>query len=231
MTKEAAEMLKGKKVVVFTGAGVSVESGIPTFRDKDDGLYKKYHGNIFNRLWFNTNPLDAKIVYNEILDTVLKANPNPGHKAISDLNPIAVVTTNVDSLHERAGSKKVIHLHGDLSKMECSICGRSYDIEDSIKSLVCENGCKKIMSPSIVMFGDSLNKEVFNDAHNIMMEAEVVLVVGASGKVEPAASLVDYARSSGTPVIEVNLEEAYYANIFIKGKSGEILPKIIKELR
>ena len=228
---------KDQKTVVLTGAGISAESGVPTFRGKD-GLWKNYRAEelatpqAFER--------DHEVVwewYGWRRGIIAKAEANSGHRAIAALEKhfanFHLVTQNVDGLHQAAGSKRVLELHGNIWKRRCTSCDkleeeRSVPLTDF--SPHCE--CGSLMRPHIVWFGESLDPEVLDAAYAAAAGCKLMLVVGTSGMVQPAASLPFLAMQNGARVIEVNPDPTPLSaelSESVRGRAGEVLPELLKE--
>lgn len=242
--KLAAEILaKSKNAVVFTGAGVSEESGIPTFRG-EDGLWKKYDPEeVASIHGFRRNPR-AFWEFSMELTKKAQAEPNPAHYAIAELERMgivkAVITQNIDMLHQRAGSKKVYELHGSIEKLKCLDCRKEYLWEDFIDMLQkgeiprCKACGSWYVKPNVVLFGEPLPSDVLYQAIEESRRADAFLVVGSSLVVYPAAELPYIAKSNGAKMILVNAESTLADHIFdvvIYGKAGKILPKIVEKVK
>jgi NAD-dependent deacetylase len=188
-------LLKQKKIVVFTGAGMSAESGLKTFRDSN-GLWEEYRIEdvATPEAWQRNKPLVLKF-YNERLKQVVNTKPNKGHLILADLQKyfdIQIITQNVDDLHERAGSKKVLHLHGEIRKMRSSVDEELiYPIKKNEIKLgeLCEKGSQ--LRPHIVWFGEMVPE--MDNAINLIAQADILITVGTSLLVYPAAGLINYA--------------------------------------
>lgn len=233
------------RVLVLTGAGVSAESGIPTFRDAD-GLWRSHRfEEVASPDGFHRDPQLVWQFYSERRQGLQSAEPNDGHKSLASLEArlggrFLLVTQNVDGLHQRAGSKRVIEMHGSLLKSRCSGCDRApfYDpalYPDTLPqcSECRAEGRDALLRPHIVWFGEGLDLALMTRVRNFMSDAGdqlIFLAVGTSGNVFPAALLVDDARAIGGHTILVNRDEAANATHFdqvIRGKSGEILPVLL----
>jgi NAD-dependent deacetylase len=221
-------------VVILTGAGISAESGIPTFRGSD-GLWKQYKPeDLATPQAFAKDPRLVWEWYDWRRSLIAKAEPNAGHRALVQLEAakpnFTLITQNVDGLHERAGSRQVLKLHGDIWRMECSGCGRNWpDRRVPLPKLPPHCGCGAIARPGVVWFGEPLG-EVWAEAEHAAREAEVLLVIGTSAVVYPAASLAPIAKSTGARVVEINPEEtplSSHVDVSLRGAAGEILPRLI----
>jgi len=252
----------GKRIVAFTGAGISEESGIPTFRGKG-GLWDRYPPAFFANipgliLSFILRPKRLKSFIMDVIETFTSAQPNAGHYALAEMekkgNLQAIITQNIDRLHESAGSRNVIKLHGDFFRMRCMRCGKTSDVDEPewqrvLEALKSSRGgrlgllrffrkdlprceCGGIRRPDVVFFGESLPQGAWMDAVLYARSCDVLLVIGTSGIVYPAAGIITIAQSAGAKIIEINPEETFLTRVvdcFMKGKAGEVLPVLIKD--
>lgn len=228
-----------KHIVIFTGAGISAESGIKTFRDPD-GLWAKFSPEELASMdGFMRNPQLVWEWYAMRLDLINEVHPNPGHIASAEMekyfDKVTVVTQNVDRLHQRAGSTKVLELHGNLIENYCSRCERPYVKEigkTEDKSVPkCEH-CGAYIRPAVVWFGESLPMETLYEAGKEAEAADVMFVIGTSGAVYPAAHLPIQARRAGTFVVEINPNETEltpYMDVSIHAPSGVAMPAILEK--
>ncbi len=234
--EKAVNLLKNaQKVVVLTGAGISAESGIPTFRGKD-GLWKKFRAeDLATPEAFQKNPSLVWQWYQYRQELILKCQPNPAHKTIALMEQyfkdnFSLITQNVDNLHQRAGSKRVIEFHGNIFKTRCTKCNKQflYGEYENTPLPRCPN-CNGLLRPNVVWFGESLDPNILYKAFTLSSETDLFFAIGTSGVVYPAASLPEIAKSSKAKVIEVNIEKtpiSYIADEILLGKAGEILPKL-----
>ena len=241
MIKDVAGLLKNSKhAVVFTGAGISAESGIPTFRGAN-GLWSRYDPEeVASIQGFMRNPKAFWAFARELI-VKTKAKPNAGHYAIAELERMgivkAVITQNIDMLHQKAGSKRVLELHGSLKYVDCLKCGKTYEwdeIVDKIDDIKCENCGSMYLKPRIVFFGEQLPKDVLNEAIREAEKSDVFIVVGSSLQVYPAASLPFIAKENGAKLVLINkdpTDKDWLFDIIIYGKAGEILPKIVERVK
>jgi len=232
---------RARRVVVLTGAGVSAESGIATFRDAQTGHWSRYNPEVLaSANGFARDPGLVWRWYMERFGRASEAMPNPAHHALVELEQrlpaVTLVTQNVDDLHERAGSRRVLHLHGTLSAFRCSRCRQPYTLEpdDRRRELppVCA-ACGAYIRPGVVWFGEQLPQLPQQEAWNAVRACDLCLVVGTSGVVMPAAALPEAAKSFGAQVIEVNVERSeitQYADCFLQGAAGNILPRLVASL-
>jgi NAD-dependent deacetylase len=224
-----------RSVAVLTGAGTSAESGVPTFRG-DGGLWRNFRPeNLATPEAFQRDPRLVWEWYDWRRGLIAQAKPNPGHRALAAFEyrceNFTLVTQNVDGLHQRAGSRNVLCLHGDIWTIRCSGCGASRrDLTAPLSPLPPRCGCGALERPGVVWFGEPLPQDVWQAAESAVKQAEVLLVAGTSAAVHPAAGLVRLAQLSGAKVIEVNLRETPVtreADAAFPGPSGEILPKLL----
>lgn len=246
LLKQAAQLIHEAEVVaVLTGAGVSKESGVPTFRDAMEGLWAKYNPEeLATPFAFKENPKLVWDWYQWRRQLVSGAKPNLGHFALAklqDYKTVHLITQNVDDLHEQAGSKNVIHLHGNIAENKCfdncqgeptiiDISALDYDKAASPPN--CPH-CGAYVRPNVVWFHEMLPSHAIQTAAKISQNCDVMLVVGTSGLVTPASQLPPTAKHSGAKIIEVNPDYSMItriADIKLEGPSGEILPKVIEAL-
>jgi NAD-dependent deacetylase len=223
-------------VVVLTGAGVSAESGIPTFRGPGGLWRQRRPEQLASPEGFARDPRLVWQWYDWRRTVIKEAQPNSAHLAIAELErrkkQFALVTQNVDGLHDRAGSRNVLKLHGDIWNVRCLTCGAEHrDDRAPLPELPPRCECGGMLRPGVVWFGEGLPLDVLRRAEALTRAAEVVLVVGTSSVVYPAASLVPLAKSSGARVIECNMEETPFSaelDRSFRGKAGEVLPELIR---
>lgn len=246
MIRAAGLLAAVERVAVLTGAGVSKESGVPTFRDALDGLWSKYNPqDLATPMAFKANPKLVWDWYQYRRDLVKNAQPNPGHFALAALQKrfkfFSLITQNVDDLHEQAGSTDVIHLHGNIARTKCffncqgdptfvDLTTIQYDPEDTPPK--CPH-CGRWLRPDVVWFHEILPKHELELATSASQSCEVMIVIGTSGLVEPAASLPKLAKKSGATVIEVNPDYSMItsiADVKLAGASGVMLPQLIEAM-
>ncbi|WP_416397674.1 SIR2 family NAD-dependent protein deacylase [Allohahella sp. A8] len=245
----AADMLLGSRLFVLTGAGISAESGIPTFRDVQAGLWAKFKPEeLATPEAFERNPGLVWQWYQQRRRDLRKVAPNAGHLALVELacrlGNFAIVTQNVDDLHERAGSTDVIHLHGKLDASHCFECEAPYisapepaaDVprhEQPAKDELppCCQHCGAYVRPSVVWFGELLPAKAWEAAETAARQCDVLLCVGTSSLVYPAAHLPGIVLDAGGRVIQVNPEVTALddrATISLRGKAGTVLPALLE---
>jgi NAD-dependent deacetylase len=228
---------EAESVVFFTGAGMSAESGIPTFRGKDGIWNKLKPEELANFNAFMRNPEMVWEWYKYRRSIVHNSQPNEGHKTIAKLQDIiknvTVVTQNVDNLHRRAGSSSIYELHGNIERNYCIKCRTFYNEDIDIKDKVPKCSCGGLIRPDVVWFGEMLPEDVFEGAETVSARSDIFFVVGTTGIVYPAASMIYIAKRAGAYIVEVNIEEtevSQAADESYYGEAGRILPAIYNEL-
>jgi NAD-dependent deacetylase len=235
-----AKLSQASSVCVLTGAGISAESGVPTFRG-EDGLWKKFRPEeLANFDAFISNPDLVWEWYAYRRRLIHEVKPNPGHDALAELEQrfqdFTLVTQNVDNLHRRAGSRRVFELHGNIERSYCIEC-RTFAPELKLDELKTAPRCKEcggLIRPDVVWFGELLPTDVFAEAESAAARCEVFLSVGTSAVVYPAASLPYMALDHGAYVVVVNPERtdlSFHAQETVLGKAGEILPMLVQALQ
>ncbi len=232
---------------MLTGAGVSAESGIPTFRDKQTGLWENFDAaELATPSAFERDPALVWGWYEWRRMRVLRAEPNPAHQAIAAMTErvpgLTLITQNVDDLHERAGSRHVLHLHGELARPYCEACRNPYAHRAGIPQLPeggsklepprCE-ACGARVRPGVVWFGESLPELEWLAALEAVKGCDAFLSVGTSAIVQPAASLLDLANRARAVTVLVNLnatEADAEATFVLRGPAGEVLPHLVREV-
>jgi NAD-dependent deacetylase len=229
-------LVKAERVAALTGAGISAESGVPTFRGAG-GLWRNY--NVMELATPHAFARDPKLVwefYNWRRNLITGLTINPGHKALVDLETrlshFTLITQNVDGLHLKAGSKNLLEIHGNLWKVRCTKCHTvTLDMSSNMGPLPKCQECGGLLRPHVVWFGESLDFALLNRAIEAARSCQVMLVIGTSAIVQPAASLALEAKEAGAVVAEINLEETPNSEMMdfvLPGKSGEILPKLLE---
>ncbi|MCC7162786.1 MAG: NAD-dependent deacylase [Anaerolineae bacterium] len=235
------DALRGaKSVVVLTGAGVSAESGVPTFRDAQTGLWAKFDPQeLATREAFERNPKMVWEWYAYRRELTARAEPNAGHYALAELEGRAsnftLVTQNIDGLHQRAGSRNMLELHGNIHRNKCfqEDVRISRWIDSGEEPPRCPR-CNSYLRPDVVWFGEMLPPVELDEAFRAAVECDVFLSIGTSGVVEPAASLPFIALQKGAIVIEVNPDATPLSNAAtfrLAGPSGLVMPKLVEAVR
>ena len=241
LIETAAQKIAGaRKVVALTGAGISVDSGIPAFRGTQ-GLWDKYDPMEYATIdAFRTNPFKIWTMLREIGDIVGEAKPNAGHLGLAELESLgklsSIVTQNVDGLHQAAGNSSVIEFHGNGRRLVCLSCKRRYDTQEIPREIfppMC--ACLNILKPDVVFFGEMIPMHALLAAQSEAEACDLMLVVGTSAQVEPAASLPYMAKSQGAFVIEINPEPTaltyHLADLAIHESATTVMPAIAKSVR
>ena len=222
-----------KKIVFVTGAGISQESGIPTFRGKD-GLWRNHDVMKLATIdAFYDNPKLVWEWYNERRTNIFAAQPNLGHKAIAELEKytkVMVLTQNIDGLHQKAGSSEVLELHGSIIKIKCSVCDFKDEIMTEFSEIppLCE--CGNILRPDVVWFGESLPQDVWQKAIIFANECDLMIIAGTSLVVSPANTLPIYAKQHNAILIEINPEDTEMSSemdLVIRNTSAITLPELV----
>ena len=232
-------LLNTERIVVLTGAGISAESGIPTFRG-EEGLWKKYRAEqLATPSAFSHDPHLVWEWYDWRRGIINSKSPNPGHQTLAkwgDRFPsFTVITQNIDGFHQKAGSANVLELHGNIWKMRCTQKGTLWENNEvPLKQIPPEcPKCRALLRPHVVWFGESLDFSILTKAFQLSSKSQVMFVIGTSAVVQPAASLPFSAADAGAKIIEINPEPtplSSHADFSFRGRSGEILPMIDAEL-
>jgi len=240
--KKAAELIKkSKKTVAFTGAGISVESGIPTFRGPE-GLWSKYDPKILDIDYFTLNPKESWTKIKEIFyDYMQNVKPNTAHYFLAELEKEklldAVITQNIDNLHQEAGSQNVIEFHGTAKKLVCMNCFTKFDKKEvDLNDLPpsCPK-CWGLLKPDFVFFKEPIPKKALEKSLELAQECDLMLVIGTTGEIQPASQIPILAKQNGANIIEINIEESNYTrtvtDIFLQDKATVASQKIKKHLK
>jgi NAD-dependent deacetylase len=233
--EEAVQRLRAsKRLAVLTGAGVSAESGVPTFRGKE-GLWKKHRPQqLATPQAFERDPELVWDWYHWRRNTVLAVSPNRAHFAIAELErqipDFTLITQNVDRLHTRAGSVKILEIHGNLHHARCSSCSATIALEKQQGVVTCQL-CGGLMRPNVVWFGENLDVKLLEEACIASGRADFLIVAGTSNVVQPAASFAYAALGNGGYVLEINLDPTPLtgsASATVLGKAGEIFEELLQ---
>ncbi len=245
--EQAARLLADSRwSIALTGAGISVDSGIPDFRSPG-GLWDRFDPFEYAHIdAFLSHPEKVWTMLREMHDVIHSAKPNAGHYALAELEQMeiikAVITQNIDSLHQLAGSQEVIEFHGNSRKLVCLACGAKYNAE-KMTELMREKGiwppvCEKdnrVLKPDVVFFGEPIPYEASVQAQKQARECDVILVVGTSAMVFPASGIPMLARQTGATVVEINKTATALtdsvAHLSLHGSSTEILPQVVARVR
>ena len=245
INKAAELLINSKNAVVLTGAGISTESGIPDFRG-ESGIWAKYKPEIYGSIQsFLNDPSKFWKMAEDIAPTLFNAEPNAGHYAIAALEKMnivkAIITQNVDELHQKAGSIIVYEVHGNINRFSCLGCRASYNKEQILRKMKKEKKlpplcdfCAAPLKPSVVLFGENLPNFEKYMSIDLAKKTDVMLIAGSSLSVAPVCDLPLYTVSEGGKLIIINDEPTYLderAEIVINNKTGTILPLIVEEIK
>lgn len=241
MLEAAAEIIRNAKhVTAFTGAGISVESGIPTFRG-ENGLWSKFDPICLDINYFHQNPLESWNKIKEIFyDFFGKAKPNAAHVVLAEMEKKgylnSIITQNIDNLHQTAGSRKVYEFHGTSRKLICPNCKNIYAAENiDLSQLPPECGeCGTVLKPDFVFFGEGIPEPAGSKSFLEAEKADVFFLIGTTGEIMPASAIPYEAKEKGAKIIEININPSNYTDsitdIFLKGKATEVMTELIKKL-
>ncbi len=237
MIRQIAERIKAStRVVVLTGAGISQESGVPTFRGAD-GLWQNFRAEeLATPDAFHRDPVLVWRWYDWRRGLIKPLRPNPGHHALVELEQrieaFTLLTQNVDGLHRAAGSENPIEIHGTIWRVRCLECRRAFENREvPIKILPKCEVCGGLLRPDVVWFGESLDEKILHMTYTRLQRAQVMLIVGTSGVVQPAASFGIVAKRAGAFVAELNRSNTPQSSLFdlsVQGKAGELLPRLVE---
>lgn len=241
ITRIAKDILQSKNTVALSGAGMSVESGIPPFRGAG-GLWERYDPEEYGHIaTLHTAPEKAWILLREMAKGITQAKPNKGHYALAELEKMGflntIITQNVDGLHHLAGSRDVIEFHGNLQWVVCMGCKdrlRSTEISLDVIPPRCKK-CNAVYKPDAVLFGEPIPPDALTRAHQESRACDLMLVIGTSAAVYPAASMPEVAKGAGAKVAEINPSETpltqFISDYILMGSAGEVLLKITEKIR
>jgi NAD-dependent deacetylase len=238
--REAARIIVNSRLTIaLTGAGVSVESGIPDFRSAE-GLWARYDPAEYATIEaFRRDPERVWNMLREMEALVVNARPNPAHIGMGELERMGflhhVITQNIDNLHQAGGSCNVIEYHGNSSTLTCIWCGKHYAIKDVEGEHTPKCSCSKPLKPDVVFFGESIPVEALNLSFELAHRAEAVLIVGTSALVSPANTIPVLARDRGAKLIEINRESTHLTesvtDVFLKGNAGDVITRLVEAVR
>ena len=236
LIKTAADIIhNSEQTLALTGAGISVESGIPDFRSAG-GLWSKYDPSEYATITaFMHNPEKVWNMLKDMDELIINAKPNKAHIGLGDLEKMGyinfIITQNVDNLHQEGGSKNVIEYHGNSTTLSCLYCRRKYTMEEKRGEYPPRCECKKILKPDVVFFGEAIPADALNRSYQLASSAQALMVVGTSAVVSPANTIPDIAKRNGANIIEINKERTHLTNtltdIFIQGEAGAIIERLV----
>ena len=235
--QDVAELLLTlKNCVVLTGAGISAESGIPTFRSKD-GLWEKYDPMVYASVEvFRRDPSKYWQIRGDFIRNYDTYRPNAAHRALVELEQMGIVrrviTQNIDGLHRKAGSRRVVEIHGSLREIICQQCGKTYLAPNIPEGNPPHCGCGGVLKPNTVLFGEQLPPEALEAAIRESSTCRVMLVIGTSAVVYPAAHLPAVAKQHGAIIVEINIERAFPdADHVVLEKAGTAMARILDAIK
>lgn len=236
--EQAAKAIKNSHcLIALTGAGISVESGIPDFRSPG-GLWEQFDPYEYAHIdSFKKRPAKVWQMVFSLRELTDKSRPNAAHISLAKLEEMgllkAVITQNIDNMHQEGGSKNVIEFHGNAKHLQCLKCDREYSSEEiqlTDEPPVCPK-CRIILKPAFIFFGEMIPPKALTESMQLASSTDVIIVAGTSAVVQPASTIPYRAKQSGATVIEMNLEETgltnYITDIFLQGNLGETLPKLV----
>lgn len=240
--KQAAELIvNSKRNTGFTGAGVSVESGIPPFRG-ENGLWNKYDPGILDLNYFYSNPEKAWPVIKEIFyDFFGSAQPNAAHKALAEMEKMgllnSVITQNIDNLHQEAGNTEVYEFHGNSRHLVCQKCDERYKVNNEMLADIpprCKK-CGTVLKPDFIFFGEMIPQYAYQKSIEEAKNADVFIVIGTTGEIVPASLIPQMAKENGVKIIEVNPNSSAFTHsltdIFLQGKATEVMSELLQEIK
>lgn len=236
LKKAAIIIQKSKNLSVFTGAGISVESGIPVFRGQD-GVYSKYEHKVLEIRYYKKNTQESWTAIKDIFyDKFIEAKPNKAHYILAEWEKSGlleyVITQNIDNLHKSAGSKSVVEYHGNKEYFICFDCASVYsskEIELKDTPPICKK-CGGLLKPDFVFFGEPIPSKAANLSYEVAKNSDVHIIIGTTGEVQPASYIPVYAKKAGATIIEINPKPSKFTNkitdIFINMKASEALTEL-----
>ena len=240
LIEQSADIIGNSELTLaLTGAGVSVESGIPDFRSAQ-GLWSKYDPAEYAAIdAFRARPEMVWEMLREMDDLISDAKPNKAHLGMGELERMGclhwIVTQNVDNLHQRGGSKNVIEYHGNSSTLSCLWCGRGYLSEDRRNQYPPRCDCGKILKPDVVFFGEAIPQDALSRSFQLASAAQALLVAGTSAVVSPANSIPAIAKRNGARIIEINMERTHLTDtvtdVFLQGSAGTIISDLVDAVK
>jgi NAD-dependent deacetylase len=234
---QAAEIIMNSKfTMALTGAGISVESGIPDFRSAD-GLWSKFDPAEYASITsFKAKPEMVWEMLREMDKVVGQARPNKAHLGMGELEKMGylhcIITQNIDNLHQMGGAKNVIEYHGNSSTLSCLWCGKRYKSEEKRDEYPPRCECQKILKPDVVFFGEAIPEYALNRSFQLASSAQALMVVGTSAVVSPANTIPAIAKQNGAKIIEINTERTHLTDtltdIFLQGGAGEVISDLVE---
>jgi len=238
--KEAAKIFRDSRLsLALTGAGISVESGIPDFRSPG-GLWERYNPAEYGTIWaFRDDAAKVWKMIRETSELVDRAQPNPAHLGLAQLQHLGIlhtiITQNIDSLHQKAGATRVIEYHGSSRTLSCLTCGARYNAEAKKEEFPPRCACTEILKPDVVFFGESIPLEALRESQLLASSCTALLVIGTSAEVAPANTIPRTAKLAGARVIEINVQPtaltSSFTDIFLQGKASSMMIRLVEEMQ
>lgn len=232
-------ILSSSSTLALTGAGISVESGIPDFRSAE-GLWSRYDPAEYASIAaFRSDPEKVWSMLREMEELVSQARPNKAHLGLGELESMGylhcIITQNVDNLHQEGGSKNVIEYHGNASTLSCLWCGTTYKTEDKKSEFPPRCKCQKVLKPDVIFFGEAIPAYAMSRSFQLASSAQALMVVGTSAVVSPVNTIPSIAKQKGAKIIEVNKERTHLTDtltdVFLQGGAGDIISRLVEAVR
>ena len=238
--RNAAKILRDSRLsLALTGAGISVESGIPDFRSPG-GLWERYNPAEYGTIWaFRDDAAKVWKMIREMSDVVDRAQPNPAHFGLAQLQHLGllhtIITQNIDSLHQKAGATTVLEYHGSSRTLSCLTCGARYNAEAKKEDFPPRCDCTAILKPDVVFFGETIPLEALRESQLLASSCNALLVIGTSAEVAPANTIPRTAKLAGARIIEINVQPTVLTSsltdIFLQGKASSIMIRLVEEVQ
>jgi len=239
INKAVRILYQSKMTIALTGAGISVESGIPDFRSAG-GLWSVYDPSDYATIdAFIDNPEKVWNMLRDMDKVVSRAKPNRAHIGMGHLERMGylkyIITQNVDNLHQAGGARNVIEYHGNQSTLTCLSCGKKYTMEEKRKEVTPRCECRNILKPDVVLFGEPIPESALYASYNLANSAQALIVAGTSAVVSPANNIPLLAKKNGAKIIEINMETTLLTSrltdVFLQGDAGDIIEKLVLAIR
>jgi len=237
--RAAQVIVDSRSTLALTGAGISVESGIPDFRSKG-GLWDRFDPEEYATIYaFQQSPEKVWQMLKEMEETVDRAKPNEAHKGLAELEKMdllsCVITQNVDNLHQEAGSRDVIEYHGNSRSLTCLWCNSKYDYSEKKGEYPPQCVCGKILKPDVIFFGEQIPVSAMTRSYELASTCQALLIIGTSAVVSPFNILPRQAKQAGAKIIEINLEETVLTDsitdVFLQGKATELVSQVVSAVK
>ena len=236
--KAARTICQSRSTIALTGAGISVESGIPDFRSSG-GLWERFNPIEYGSIGaFKANPEKVWQMLKEVSHLLANARPNPAHQGLGRLQELGllhtIITQNVDYLHQEGGATRVIEYHGNAKTLSCIWCDQRYNSDELGGQIPPKCSCGKVLKPNVVFFGEPIPTRALQESFELASTCNALLILGTSGEVAPANTIPETAKRAGATIIEVNVEPTvltnYLTDIFLQGKASEMVTEVVREV-